>query len=209
MTDQNAQSETDNLDSKKPLLTPKDLRYNCSGCGKCCGGWSIGLTDADWDKVKDVDWGSLHPDLKGLDLFVHREEAYKSGNSPYPHFTNPKPNGRCPFVVDNLCFIHTHLGAESKPGTCQIFPYSFIETPTAVYAGVAHSSWAATMNTGNLLSEQKEMLEEHWKTTIHHQHERMKGINQASGTSTSQTDSQNPFESVVLTGETKVPGKNI
>lgn len=205
MSETDSENQTDNVEEKKPLLAPPDLRYNCSSCGKCCGGWSIGLTDADWDKVKDVDWGSLHPDLAGLDLFVHREQAYKEGNSPYPHFTNPKPNGRCPFVVDNLCFIHSHLGADAKPGTCQIFPYSFIETPTAVYAGVAYSSWAATKNEGNLLTEQTEMLEEHWKYTIKHQLER---LNEIPGTTAEQKESgKNPFETVVLTGETTVPWK--
>lgn len=203
MTDSNPSKETDKKSGEKPLIVPKDLKYNCSGCGKCCGGWSIGLTEADWQKVKDVDWNSLHPDLEGLELFVHREDAYKEGNSPYPHFTNPKPNGRCPFVVDNLCFIHSKLGAEAKPGTCQIFPYSFIETPTAVYAGVAYSSWAATMNEGDLLSNQKEMLEEHWQRTINHLKEKSKGIDLPHPGK--QEENSNPFDMVTLTGDTRVP----
>ena len=205
MTDQEAPRETDKNSSEKPLIVPKDLRYNCSGCGKCCGGWSIGMTEADWQKVKDVDWNSLHPDLEGLDLFVHREEAYKEGNSPYPHFTNPKPNGRCPFVVDDLCFIHSKLGAEAKPGTCQIFPYSFIETPTAIYAGVAYSSWAATMNQGDLLSDQIGMLEEHWQRTINHLKEKSKNIDLPSPGQ--KGESSNPFDIVTLTGDTPVPWK--
>ena len=53
---------------------PEDIRYSCQGCGRCCAGWSVGLTDEDYDRVKDTDWKSLHPDLAKKDLVFHREK---------------------------------------------------------------------------------------------------------------------------------------
>lgn len=145
------------------LRIPERINYNCQGCGRCCSGWSIGLTEEDYAKVKDVDWASLHPQLQGTDLFIHRQEEFAKGESAYPHFTKPSPSGTCSFLVDNLCFIHKHLGADQKPTVCQQFPYTFLQTPTGVYAGVTYASMAAAQNLGQPLSEQEAVLEEHWK----------------------------------------------
>ncbi|MBZ0188704.1 MAG: YkgJ family cysteine cluster protein, partial [Candidatus Obscuribacterales bacterium] len=142
MVNDQSQSSTESQASKFNLQIPEEVRYNCQGCGRCCSGWSVGLTETDYDKVKDIDWGSLHPQLAERELFIHRQEQFKHGQAQYPHFTNPRKDGTCPFLIDNLCFIHGHLGEEQKPGTCQIFPYSYVETPTGFYMGLAYNSMA-------------------------------------------------------------------
>ncbi|MBX9877320.1 MAG: YkgJ family cysteine cluster protein [Candidatus Obscuribacterales bacterium] len=146
-------------EEKKPLQIPEGISYNCQGCGRCCSGFAVGLTLKDYDKVKDVDWASMHPQLAGIELFAHREKEFSEGLSPFPIYTKAHADGACPFLVDNLCFIHGTLGESEKPTICQMFPYTFVGTPKGVFAGVSHSSMASVRNLGRPLVEQREMLE--------------------------------------------------
>lgn len=143
---------------EQPLHTPEGIRYNCEGCGRCCAGWSVGMTEEDYGRIKHVDWGEVHPDLKGKELFIHREAEFKAGTVQHPHYTAPRADGTCSFLINNLCAIHGHLGEDQKPLTCRIFPYSFVETPSGVYTGVVYNSMAAAKNVGKLLSEQEDEL---------------------------------------------------
>lgn len=187
------------------LHIPEDIRYSCQGCGRCCSGWSVGLTDEDYNRVKHVDWKSLHPDLAKDDLFFHREKEFLAGTAVYPHYTKPKADGSCPFLIDNLCFIHGHLGEDEKPITCRIFPYSFMETPTGVYTGVVYNSMAAVRNIGDPLSEQQEKLEQYLKLTVQHKNASMRPEQKAAQeqaikeVSEGKSSYKNPFETVFLT----------
>lgn len=149
-----------------PLRIPEGIRYNCQGCGRCCAGWAVGLTEEDYARVKDVDWGSLHEDLKGKDLFVHRQAEFEQGLSLYPHFTSARPDGTCPFLIDNLCFIHSKFGESTKPGMCKLFPYTYVPTPSGIYVGLVYNSMASVRNLGELLSNQRPMLEETWRLMV-------------------------------------------
>ena len=140
------------------LFVPEGVRYNCQGCGRCCSGWSVGMTEEDYGRIKDIDWQSLHPELAGKELFFHREEEFKAGLAGHPHYTKPRADGSCPFLINKLCFIHGHLGEDQKPVTCRLFPYSFVETPSGVYTGVVYNSMAAAKNQGDLLTDQKDAL---------------------------------------------------
>jgi len=149
-----------------PLLIPEGIRYNCQGCGRCCAGWAVGLTEADYDRVKDVDWGSLHPDLAGKELFTHRQQEFEQGLSLYPHHTKAREDGTCSFLINDLCFIHSTFGEATKPGMCKLFPYTFVPTPSGIFVGVVLNSMAAVRNMGELLSNQREYLEHTWKLVI-------------------------------------------
>ncbi len=149
-----------------PLIIPEGIAYNCQGCGRCCSGWAVGLTEKDWQKVKETDWQSLHPDLAERELFVHREREFADGTSRYPHYTRAREDGTCSFLINNLCFIHSTLGEEMKPGMCKLFPYSFVPTPGGIYVGLAYNSNAAVRNMGRMLSDQREMLEQMWHVNI-------------------------------------------
>jgi len=120
----------------------------------------VGLTLKDYDKVKDVDWASLNPLLSGIELFTHKEKEFAEGTSPFPIYTKAHPDGACPFLIDNLCFIHGTLGESEKPTVCQLFPYTFVGTPRGVFAGVSHSSMASVRNIGRPLTEQRDMLDQ-------------------------------------------------
>lgn len=185
-----------------PLLIPDGVNYNCQGCGRCCSGWSVGMTEADYARVKDIDWGALYPELKGKELFIHRDEEYKKGITSYPHFTQPRADGSCSFLVDNLCVIHSHLGEDAKPGTCQLFPYTFVETPSGTYTGVSMNSTAAVRNFGQSLTEQREKLEGYFAKLKNYLSN--KSVEAGNTTSTVKQVVENPYASVVLNGQTSV-----
>jgi Fe-S-cluster containining protein len=164
MTEPNSSASA--TESRLPLLIPEGIRYNCQGCGRCCAGWAVGLTEADYVRVKDVDWGSLHPDLAGKELFTHRQQEYEQGLSLYPHHTKAREDGTCSFLINDLCFIHSTFGEATKPGMCKLFPYTFVPTPSGIFVGVVLNSMAAVRNMGELLSNQREYLEHTWRLVI-------------------------------------------
>jgi len=193
--------------SKLPdIHIPEDIRYSCQGCGRCCSGWSVGLTEEDYDRVKNTDWKSLHPDLAKKELFFHREKEFAEGVAGYPHYTAPKDDGSCPFLIDNLCFIHGHLGEDEKPITCRIFPYTFAETPTGIYTGVVFNSMASVRDIGDPLTEQREKLENYFKLAIQHKNASLRPEAKAAREKTlaeiatgASAGYTNPFETVSLT----------
>ncbi len=144
------------------LNTPEGLHYECTGCGKCCSGWSVPLTEEDYKRIVDIDWGSLSADLKDKKLFRPLPPALKKG-TPYSYAIIATAEGQCPFLKNNLCFIHSQFGSQTKPAMCQLFPYSFNETPSGVYASVSFVSRGAIFNAGKALSEQKEYLQTKFK----------------------------------------------
>ncbi len=194
-------AENSTTDESLPLIIPEGIRYNCQGCGRCCSGWSVGMTENDYSRIKDIDWGSLHPDLANRELFIHREKEFKEGTSLYPHFTKPRADGTCSFLIDNLCFIHSHTDEETKPATCQLFPYTFVETPTGIYTGLSLNSMASVRNLGNLLTDQREKLEGYFKKTRSFIGEK------ALEAGSSKQMVEAPYATVVLSGQTKVAWK--
>lgn len=177
------------------LILPQDINYSCQGCGKCCSGWSVGMTMADYANVKDTDWQSLHPALAGKTLFLDRQAEFEAGTSQYPFFTNPTQDNVCPFLIDDLCFIHGLLGADKKPMACQIFPYAFAETPAGVYAGVYYSSKAAVRNMGVPLSEQRQVFQEYLDLSYKYHNERHTNLSVDAAEGTKKT----PFDTIALT----------
>ncbi|MCC7530077.1 MAG: YkgJ family cysteine cluster protein [Candidatus Melainabacteria bacterium] len=163
------QGESKGNENELPLIIPEGIRYNCQGCGRCCSGWAVGLTDEDYDRVKDVNWGELKEELKGQELFVDRRKEFEAGYSMYPYFTKPRPDGTCPFLFDNLCFIHAARGEDQKPEMCKLFPYTFVPTPSGIFVSVVANSMASVRNLGELLTNQRKMLAEIWQQTVDHE----------------------------------------
>lgn len=176
ITDNSNQTPCKNAAGPLPLLIPQGIRYNCQGCGRCCTGYAAGLSEADYQRIKDFDWGSHYPQLAGKELFSHREKEHAAGLSLYPHHTRTNEKGECIFLIDNLCSIHSTLGELEKPGMCKLFPYTFVPTPSGIYVGVAMNSMAAVRNIGQLLTEQREHLERIWHIAV--EQERAHGASQ-------------------------------
>jgi Fe-S-cluster containining protein len=139
------------------LLIPEGINYECTGCGKCCSGWSVPMTEADYQRVSSVDWSSLHESYRDKKLFREMKKSEREG-TPYA-YKIVSETGVCPFLVNNLCYMHSMHGAEFKPSICQQFPYLFNETPSGIYLSVSFVSIAVIYNTGTPLAEQRELME--------------------------------------------------
>ncbi len=145
--------------SAETLHIPEGLNYECTGCGKCCGGWSVPLTEQDYFRIADIDWGKQYPERYfGKTLFREMRD-YESESTPYTHAIMEGPDGHCPFLVDKLCFIHSKFESKTKPSICQLFPYSFNRTPSGTYATISFYSMGAVNNSGRALIEQRDYLE--------------------------------------------------
>jgi len=145
--------------TSETLIIPEGINYECTGCGKCCGGWSVPMTDADYDRISAIDWGQRKDKFLGRDLYRELpEHDQKSG--PYTHSIKVGDDGFCPFLVDNLCFIHSQFESKTKPSICQLFPYCFNETPSGVYASISFVSVGAVKNAGRPLVDQADYLEQ-------------------------------------------------
>lgn len=144
------------------LHIPEGINYECTGCGKCCTGWTVPMTPDDYDRVSSVDWGKESPRYAGQELFRELKDYEKKG-TPYSHAIRPGGDGFCPFLVDNLCFVHGQYGSKFKPSMCQLFPYCFNETPSGIYATVSFVSMGVLYNSGKSLTEQRDYLEEKLK----------------------------------------------
>jgi Fe-S-cluster containining protein len=144
------------------LHTPEGINYECTGCGKCCGGWAVPLTPEDYDRISAVEWSDMLAKFEGRTLF-RPLKAHEKVNSPYTHAIKPGEDGHCPFLVDNLCYIHSTHDAKTKPAICQLFPYCFNETPSGVFATVSFLSMGAVYNSGKALAEQHELLKQKYK----------------------------------------------
>jgi Fe-S-cluster containining protein len=143
------------------LHTPAEINYECTACGRCCGSWAVPLTGADHERIASVDWGALDQAFKGMKLFAALNRREREGTA-YTHKIEPTEE-LCPFLKDNLCFIHSQRGAAFKPAICQLFPYCFTVTPSGVYATVSFVSAGAALNAGRPLSEQHELLTSKWE----------------------------------------------
>jgi len=142
--------------NETPIHIPEGINYSCTGCGKCCGEWSVPLTEVDYERISDMDFES-QPEYRGKKLFSPLSLHEKEG-LPFTHVIVATDDGYCPFLKDHLCVIHATHGAEAKPQTCQLFPYTFTQTPTGAYATVSMVSLAAMYNVGTPLKEQQDYL---------------------------------------------------
>lgn len=140
------------------LHIPEGINYECTGCGTCCGGWSVPMTEEDYFRISDIDWASKNDKYVGKSLFRELKD-YESEGTPYTHAIKEGDDGHCPFLVDKLCYIHSQYESSTKPSICQLFPYCFNETPSGVYATVSFVSMGAVNNSGKALSEQRDYLE--------------------------------------------------
>src|SRR5262249_31382758 len=124
-------------------------------------GWAVPMTQEDYERISAADWTTIHESFGTKTLFrqLSKREAQ---DTPYTHKI-VSDTGICPFLVDNLCHMHSKYGAEFKPSICQLFPYCFSETPSGVYATVSFVSAGVIYNSGKPLAEQRDYLEGKWQ----------------------------------------------
>ena len=141
---------------QEEIHIPEGINYDCMGCGICCSGWSVNMSEEDYKRVSSVDWGELKDDYKGKKLFRELKPHEREGTA-YTHRIVSRDD-TCPFLVNKLCFIHGQKGGPFKPTICQQFPYAFTETPSGVYATVSFVSMAVLYNQGPALVDQRDTI---------------------------------------------------
>lgn len=141
---------------KDQIHIPEGINYDCQGCGICCSGWSVNMSEEDYKRVSSVDWGELSDLYKGKQMFRELKSHERAGTG-YTHRIVSQDD-TCPFLVNKLCFIHGQKGGPFKPTICQQFPYAFTETPSGIYATVSFVSMAVLYNQGTPLVEQRETI---------------------------------------------------
>lgn len=102
----------------QPFHVLGPLRHTCTGCGGCCHGVVVFLSQAEQTRVRGfaADAGLADPVLDKRLAFAQ---------------------GRCPFQgADELCSIHTSHGLEAKPLLCQQYPLVLSRTEQGLRAGV-------------------------------------------------------------------------
>lgn len=100
------------LSVKAVFEYPKNIRFMCSRCGKCCGDTEkkirhILLLRSDVDRISKET------------LLNNNEFAEKSiGSKPYVYEMKKTESGSCFFLKDNLCSIYN-----IRPLICRFYPF--------------------------------------------------------------------------------------
>ena len=123
-----------------PLHFSPGQHFDCSMCGKCCGGWRIVVDAESRAKIRGT----------ALELRVKQESgglAFKRRGDSME--TAQNSDGRCVFLnAQQLCSIQAELGPECKPQGCHKFPFQFTRTPDGVFVGMSFCCVAARSNRG-------------------------------------------------------------
>lgn len=130
--------------------------------------WPVPITDSDFRSISQrLNSGELTPILNPRvsepELFrqlkVEDEKLHR-----FSYSLEKRSDGRCEFLSEeNRCLLHQHFGEDAKPAMCRLFPYTFTDTPSGVYASVSFASSGALLNFGRPLSDQTELLEKQWR----------------------------------------------
>jgi len=144
--------------SEQTLHIPEGINFDCTGCGNCCFTWPVPLTDDDLKRLS-----SLHfPDQKFEPAHILKTGSVGvSSQAAFVAALGKRNDGRCQYLSpDNRCEIHQKFGKEWKPAMCQLFPYTFTETPAGVFASASFASTGVLYNSGRPLTEQRAELEQ-------------------------------------------------
>lgn len=131
-------------------LTLADERYTCTGCGECCGGWSVPLLDGEADRFR-AQAATLVP----AERLTHAVGKARRGGVTVE--TLAGPGTRCiTLAEDKRCLVHATHGAEAKPLGCRLFPFTFVATPADVRVGLSFACPAVVDGEGPPLAEQRD-----------------------------------------------------
>ena len=127
-----------------PLRIDSEQRFTCSQCGSCCYRWDVVVSDAEIDAYRRRNASSWYRESRDAaagdarDLSAEARRAKVDPFEPVPgfpalHRIRKRADGGCGFLsAANRCRIHEELGADRKPLTCRIYPYSFHAAPDGV-----------------------------------------------------------------------------
>ena len=125
---------TDAPSAEIPLHLLSDARFECTGCGGCCGGHNVGPVDGHVvDRLASSE-GEAFLAAHGLadgELYV-RNAADLGGE--HEHIVSLRTiAGWCQFLdAGNRCLLHADFGPTGKPSVCRLFPLAFVLRPDGV-----------------------------------------------------------------------------
>ena len=140
------------------LHIPEGINFDCTGCGNCCFMWPVPLTDDDVKRISSLPFADQKFEP------AHILKTGVPGSAAEMSFSaalGKRKDGRCQYLSpDNRCEIHSQFGIQSKPSMCQLFPYTFTNSPAGVFASASFASTGVLYNQGRPLAEQREHLQE-------------------------------------------------
>jgi lysine-N-methylase len=123
-------------------------RWDCHGCGICCRGASVLLSETDLRRLREQHWDE-HPDFRGKKIIV------RSGLFDRRYRLAHRKDGTCVFQdADKLCRIHRELGYDAKPHVCRMAPLQMIPLEKFVYVTLRRYCPSAAADEGRPLKEQ-------------------------------------------------------
>lgn len=151
-----------------PLRIDPEQRFTCSQCGQCCYRWDVAVSD------KEIEY---YRHRNAASWFRERADAPEGSDrdpfEPIPgwrglHRIRKRADGGCGFLSPgNRCRIHEELGADRKPLTCRLFPFSFHPAPDAVVVAASFGCPTIIANQGQSIGagaarEAIESLRQEW-----------------------------------------------
>jgi len=130
-----------------------DLRFECTGCARCCRQPFRVIIDPQRAAALDrVDWGAEFPSLAGRQLY----KKVRQGRGTVLELAKVEGSA-CVFLdVDGRCIIHKKLGFAAKPQMCQQFPYIAAPGGDADYVSANYGCKAIQEQRGPRVSDQAE-----------------------------------------------------
>ncbi|MBP9092176.1 YkgJ family cysteine cluster protein [bacterium] len=132
------------------LHIPAGIRFECTRCANCCLSWPVPLNEQDVKRLASA----LHCSEAELPVSFLSPAQRQAGLVGFSRALEKRSDGRCSYLNDFACTLQD----VAKPGMCQLFPYSFLDTPEGTFVGLSFASTGVLQNSGRLLEEQSDQL---------------------------------------------------
>ena len=129
-----------------PVRTlPIEEHWDCHGCGDCCFGTFISLTDDDLKRFRSQEW-EKHPDFRCVKTLV------RWGLFRRRYRVAKRPDGGCVFLTPDVrCRIHLEHGPQGKPLICRQFPLQLVPLDKFAYLWLRRTCPSAAAGQGRKL----------------------------------------------------------
>lgn len=107
-------------------------RFECRGCGACCGGWDVRLSPAVLTSWDESALRAHNPGLSAAPLLVR--EVDDAGTVSY--FLARTGYSCALLEPDRRCSLHRVRGAAAKPDPCRTFPLLLLLSPAGPVVSV-------------------------------------------------------------------------
>ena len=130
----------------------KGASFSCVSCGKCCSsGFEIPVQP---EKAALIQSTQLHRELtkEGYQPLAVLTESF--------HFLNYDQQGRCHYLRENRCALHSEYGLDYKPVICQLYPFIIVDTPAGYFVSLLFSCPSVVAGGGRSLAEQQQEFQQ-------------------------------------------------